>query len=263
MWNASGLLRCEAGSLALSLPDVRGQQQLVSIMRALVVDPEVLFLDEPFSALDYEMTLFLRAKLQQVLGERQVTALLVSHDLDEAIEMADEVLLLTKKPTRVAARYGFSAPRPRNEESSLTPEFIVLKGNVWPPSVPRWRHDAKTHTFRTSPELRPLFGLVALIALWALAHHLRLADPVLLPSPSEAWTAFWNDLMRGTLWRISTGPSSAPRSPLRWHCSSLCLWVLFWGHRKTFTGPWNSSSIFSAPLRPRHVFAVSCSLWGR
>ena len=104
-----------------------GQQQLVSIMRALVVDPEVLFLDEPFSALDYEMTLFLRDKLQKVLVERQVTTMLVSHDLDEAISMADEVLLLTKKPTQVAERIVFDAPRPRDEDTTLTADFIRVK----------------------------------------------------------------------------------------------------------------------------------------
>lgn len=104
-----------------------GQQQLVSIMRALVIDPEVLFLDEPFSALDYEMTLFLRDKLQAVLTEMKVTTLLVSHDLDEAVELADEVLLLTRKPTSVAARIPFGAPRPRNAETTLSAEFIDVK----------------------------------------------------------------------------------------------------------------------------------------
>lgn len=104
-----------------------GQQQLVSIMRALVVDPDVLFLDEPFSALDYEMTLFLREKLQKALVERKVTTLLVSHDLDEAVHLADEILLLTKRPTMVAGRISFDAPRPRTEETSLTPEYIHAK----------------------------------------------------------------------------------------------------------------------------------------
>lgn len=104
-----------------------GQQQLVSIMRALVVDPEVLFLDEPFSALDYEMTLFLRSKLQNVLTEMDVTTVLVSHDLDEAVELADEILLLTKKPTTVAGRLAFNAPRPRTAETTVTPDFIDIK----------------------------------------------------------------------------------------------------------------------------------------
>ncbi len=107
-----------------------GQQQLISIMRALVVDPEVLFLDEPFSALDYEMVIFLRGTLQRVLTERQVTTLLVSHDLDEAVLLADEVVLLTKRPTRVAERLRFDVPRPRTADTTVTDEFIRVKSQA-------------------------------------------------------------------------------------------------------------------------------------
>ena len=73
-----------------------GQQQLVSIMRALVVEPEILFLDEPFSALDYEMTLFMREQLQRIFMETGTTTVLVSHDLEEAVYLADRVLLLSR-----------------------------------------------------------------------------------------------------------------------------------------------------------------------
>ncbi len=59
-----------------------GQQQLVSIMRALIVEPEILFLDEPFSALDYEMTLFMREALQRIFVETGTTTVLVSHIAD-------------------------------------------------------------------------------------------------------------------------------------------------------------------------------------
>jgi NitT/TauT family transport system ATP-binding protein len=77
-----------------------GQQQLVSILRALVVEPEILFLDEPFSALDYEMTLFMRAQLQRIFMETGTTTVLVSHDLEEAVFLADRVLLLSRHPGR-------------------------------------------------------------------------------------------------------------------------------------------------------------------
>ena len=79
-----------------------GQQQLVSIMRALVVEPEILFLDEPFSALDYEMTLFMREQLQRIFMETGTTTVLVSHDLEEAVYLADRVLLLSRHPARIA-----------------------------------------------------------------------------------------------------------------------------------------------------------------
>ncbi|MEM9945790.1 MAG: ABC transporter ATP-binding protein, partial [Cyanobacteria bacterium P01_D01_bin.36] len=81
-----------------------GQQQLVSIMRALATQPNILFLDEPFSALDYEATLAIRDKLQAVFAATGVTIVMISHDLEEAVYLADLILLLTKRPTRIAER---------------------------------------------------------------------------------------------------------------------------------------------------------------
>lgn len=107
-----------------------GQQQLVSIMRALVSEPEVLFLDEPFSALDYEMTLFIREKLQQVFMETGTTMMLVSHDLEEAVFLADVVLLLTKRPTQIAEIVEFDAPRPRDVATLSSPDFVETKART-------------------------------------------------------------------------------------------------------------------------------------
>jgi NitT/TauT family transport system ATP-binding protein len=104
-----------------------GQQQLVSILRAMAPRPEVMFLDEPFSALDYEMTLFIRERLQVVFERTRVTTLLVSHDLDEAVHLADHVLLLTRRPTRVADIVDYDAPRPRGDEALVSPDFTVAK----------------------------------------------------------------------------------------------------------------------------------------
>ncbi len=107
-----------------------GQQQTVSIMRALVIEPDILLLDEPFSALDYEMTLTMRDQLQKALAERATTVLLVSHDLDEAIYLADKLLLLTRRPTRVAALLDISLARPRVPDTTTTPAFTALKAEA-------------------------------------------------------------------------------------------------------------------------------------
>jgi NitT/TauT family transport system ATP-binding protein len=106
-----------------------GQQQLVSIMRALVVEPEILFLDEPFSALDYEMTLFMREQLQRIFVETKTTTVLVSHDLEEAVYLADHVLLLTRRPARVADLVNYDAPRPRTDKTLSEPEFVRVKAH--------------------------------------------------------------------------------------------------------------------------------------
>jgi NitT/TauT family transport system ATP-binding protein len=104
-----------------------GQQQTVSILRALVTEPEVLFLDEPFSALDYEMTIFMREQLQKIFMKTKTTMLLVSHDPDEAIELADKVVLLTRRPTKVAEIVDIDLPWPRNLEVTTGEGFMALK----------------------------------------------------------------------------------------------------------------------------------------
>lgn len=104
-----------------------GQQQAVSIIRALVREPDVLFLDEPFSALDYEMTLLMREKLQHLFQKTRTTMILVSHDLEEAVQMADNVVLLSRRPTRVAEIVHVPLPRPRLTESLTEDAFTRLR----------------------------------------------------------------------------------------------------------------------------------------
>jgi NitT/TauT family transport system ATP-binding protein len=106
-----------------------GQQQLVSIMRALIVEPEILFLDEPFSALDYEMTLFMREQLQRIFMETGTTTVLVSHDLEEAVFLADRVLLLSRHPAHVADFAPVAAVRPRTDATLSDPEFVRTKAH--------------------------------------------------------------------------------------------------------------------------------------
>lgn len=106
-----------------------GQQQTISILRALITDPEVLFLDEPFSALDYEMTLFMRERLQHVFMKRRNTMIFVSHDLEEAVQLADRVLLLTRPPTRVAEIVPVVLPWPRDAKTLSNPDFVALKSH--------------------------------------------------------------------------------------------------------------------------------------
>jgi NitT/TauT family transport system ATP-binding protein len=104
-----------------------GQQQTASIMRALAPGPEVLFLDEPFSALDFEMSLFIREKLQEVFMQTGTTMMLVSHDLEEAVYLADQVLLLTKRPTKIAEILSYDDPRPRTLATLSEASFISTK----------------------------------------------------------------------------------------------------------------------------------------
>jgi len=107
-----------------------GQMQTVCIMRSLATRPEVLFLDEPFSALDFEMTLFIRAKLQEAHLATGTTMVIVSHDLEDAVFLADRILLLTRRPTRIAELVSFDLPRPRLPEAVADPEFVRVKAHT-------------------------------------------------------------------------------------------------------------------------------------
>jgi len=107
-----------------------GQMQTVCIMRSLATRPEVLFLDEPFSALDFEMTLFIRAKLQEAHLATGTTMVIVSHDLEDAVFLADQILLLTRRPTRIAEIVPFNLPRPRLPEAVADPEFVRVKAHT-------------------------------------------------------------------------------------------------------------------------------------
>jgi NitT/TauT family transport system ATP-binding protein len=107
-----------------------GQMQTVCIMRALAPRPEVMFLDEPFSALDFEMTLFIREKLQEAHMATGVTMVIVSHDLEDAVFLADRVLLLTRRPTRIAEIIPFDMPRPRLPEHMADERFIKVKAHT-------------------------------------------------------------------------------------------------------------------------------------
>jgi len=89
-----------------------------------------MFLDEPFSALDFEMTLFIREKLQEAHVSTGTTMVIVSHDLEDAVFLADEILLLTRRPTSIAEIVPFTLPRPRIPETMADPEFVRVKSRT-------------------------------------------------------------------------------------------------------------------------------------
>jgi len=90
------------------------ERQRVAIARALAVDPSIVLLDEPFSALDPNSRRRLRAEIERIWLETRKTILFVTHDIDEALILADRIVLLSNKPTRVLDEIRIDAPRPRN-----------------------------------------------------------------------------------------------------------------------------------------------------
>jgi ABC-type nitrate/sulfonate/bicarbonate transport system ATPase subunit len=90
-----------------------GMLKRAELARALVVKPDILYMDEPFSALDALMNLRMRTELLRVLAEERHTVLLITHDVEEAITLADRILVLSPRPARIQATFEVDLPHPR------------------------------------------------------------------------------------------------------------------------------------------------------
>jgi len=90
-----------------------GQQQRVALARSLATEPEVLLLDEPFSALDAFTRTQLQEEVPNICRERGITMVIVTHDIDEAIAMADRVLIMSQNPGRIVGELSVDLPWPR------------------------------------------------------------------------------------------------------------------------------------------------------
>src|SRR3989344_1573370 len=107
-----------------------GQQQMLAFARALVNNPRILFMDEPFSALDYETNIILRQKLQNYCIRFRPTTIIITHDIEEAVHLANKVIILSKKPAKIIDTILNPATYPRSIDFLKTDVFHKIKDKV-------------------------------------------------------------------------------------------------------------------------------------
>ncbi|CAN5379043.1 ABC transporter ATP-binding protein [soil metagenome] len=108
-----------------------GMRQRVGLARGLVMAPDVLFLDEPFGALDAQTRLYLQEELAAVVEKSGKTVVLVTHSIEEAIFLSDHVVVMTARPGRIATTIDIDLPRPRNFDVQKHPRFGELFNEIY------------------------------------------------------------------------------------------------------------------------------------
>ncbi len=105
-----------------------GMRQRVEIARALASQPSIIYMDEPFGALDYLTRLKMRADLIRIWQEEKKTILFVTHDIEEAVQLADRVLVMTRRPATIKEEVRVDLPRPRDIDS---PDYLRVRDRIF------------------------------------------------------------------------------------------------------------------------------------
>jgi len=109
-----------------------GMRKRAAIAQAWIVDPRILLMDEPFASLDVQTRQIMENELLGLWQESKKTVLFITHDLEEAIALADRVVVLSSGPARIKGVYEIDLPRPRDvAEIRLNPEFMALYRRIW------------------------------------------------------------------------------------------------------------------------------------
>ena len=108
-----------------------GMKQRVAIARAYAAEPEVLLMDEPFGALDAQTRTQLQSELLETWEKDRKTCFFITHDVDEAIILAQKVIIMSARPGRIKEIVDITIPYPRTQETKMSPEFLELKNHIW------------------------------------------------------------------------------------------------------------------------------------
>lgn len=107
-----------------------GMKQRVALLRALACDPQVLLMDEPLGAVDFQMRQMLQVQLESILQKRKTTALMVTHDVSESIYLSDRVIVMSRDHGKILADVKIDIPRPRERTSPQYHEYVDQLTNI-------------------------------------------------------------------------------------------------------------------------------------
>ena len=108
-----------------------GMRQRVNLARALAIDPEILLMDEPFSALDAQTREIMQTELMRIWEQGRKTVVFVTHQIDEAVFLSDRVLVFGRRPGRLQESVDIDLARPRSLPLKRTPEFVRYVDHIW------------------------------------------------------------------------------------------------------------------------------------
>lgn len=108
-----------------------GMRQRVNVARGLAVNPDILLLDEPFAALDAQTREIMQTELLRIWQESGKTIILITHQIDEAVLLSDEVLVFSARPGSLRERISIDIPRPRDLETKRLPAFTSYMDHIW------------------------------------------------------------------------------------------------------------------------------------
>jgi NitT/TauT family transport system ATP-binding protein len=108
-----------------------GMQQRVNLARALAADPKVLLMDEPFAALDAQTREFMQAELLKIWSQARKTVLFITHQINEAVYLADRVAVMSARPGRLKGVFNIPVERPRTLSLKRDPQFLEIEDSIW------------------------------------------------------------------------------------------------------------------------------------
>jgi len=108
-----------------------GMQQRVGIARALAINPTILLMDEPYGALDVQTRELLQDELLNIWEKQRKTVIFVTHSIEEALYLADRIVVMSPRPGRIEQVIQVPFARPRRDEIKSTPQFLDLRRDIW------------------------------------------------------------------------------------------------------------------------------------